>query len=48
MLLMQVPKGNSEPRQAYKMRILVEIVNGLKFILRIITLMVYLFGHLDQ
>ena len=50
MLLMQAPKGNSEPGQAYKMRILVKIVNGLKFMLRILcwTLMVYLSGHLDQ
>ena len=49
MLLIQAPKGSSEPGQAYKMRIFVKIVNGLKFILRIIwwTLMVYLSGHLD-
>ena len=36
MLLMQVPGANSEPNQAYKMEILVIIVNGSKFILKLI------------
>ena len=50
MLLVQVSKGISEPGQAYRMGILAKIVNGVKFILRLIwwTLRVYLFGHLDQ
>ena len=50
MMLIQVSKANSEPVQAYKMRILAKIVDGLKFILKLIwwTLKVYLFGHLDQ
>ena len=50
MLLIQALKANSEWSQAYKMGILAEIVNGLKFILRFIwwTLRIYLFGHLDQ
>ena len=50
MLQMQAQKGNSELGQAYKVRILVKIVSGLTFILRIIwwTLMVYLSGYLDQ
>ena len=36
MLLIQVPQVNSEPCQAYKMGFLANIVNGLKFILRLI------------
>ena len=36
MLLVQVSKGISEPGQAYRMKILAKIVNGLKFILRLI------------
>ena len=48
MLLVRTSKGISQPGQAYKMGILEKIVNGLKFILRLIwwTLRVYLSGHL--
>ena len=47
MLLIQASKANLEPGQAYKMRILAKIVNGLKFILRLIwlSLRVYLSKH---
>ena len=50
MLLVQASKDISQPGQAYKMGILEKMVDGLKFILRLIwwTLRVYLFGHLDQ
>ena len=50
MLLVQASKDISQPGQAYKMEILEKIVNGLKFILRLLRgiLRVYLFGHLDQ
>ena len=50
MLLVQASKDISQPGQAYKMEILEKIVNGLKFILRLIwwTLKVYLFGYLHQ
>ena len=36
MLLVQASKDISQPGQAYKMKILEKIVNGLKFILRLI------------
>ena len=36
MLLIQASKANSEPGQVYKIRVLAKIVNGLKFILRLI------------
>ena len=50
MLLVQASKDISQPGQAYKMRILEEIVNCLSFITRLIlwSLGPYLFGHLDQ
>ena len=50
MLLVQASKDISQPGQAYQMGILEKMVDGLKFILRLIwrTLRVYLFGHLDQ
>ena len=50
MLLVQASNDISQPGQAYKMGILEKMVNGLKFILRLIwwTLRVYLFEHLDQ
>ena len=50
MLLVQASKDISQPGQAYKMRILEEIVNCLSFIARLIlwSLGPYLFGHLDQ
>ena len=50
MLLVQASKDISQPGQAYKMRILEEIVNCLSFIIRLIlwSLRPYLFGHLDQ
>ena len=50
MLLVQASNDISQPGQAYKMGILEKMVNGLKFILRLIwwALRVYLFEHLDQ
>ena len=36
MLLIQASEANSEPSQAYKMKILAKIVNGLKLILKFI------------
>ena len=50
MLLVQASKDISQPGQAYKMGILEKMINGLKFILRLIwwTLRVYLFGHLNR
>ena len=47
MLLVQASKDILQPGQAYKMGFFEEIVNGLRFILRLIwwTLRVYLFGH---
>ena len=50
MLLVQASNDISQPGQAYKMGILEKMVNGLKFILRLIwwTLRVYLFEYLDQ
>ena len=50
MLLVQASKDISQPGQAYKMRILEEIVNRLNFIIILIwwSLRPYLFGHFDQ
>ena len=50
MLLVQASKDIAQPGQAYKMEILEKIVNGLKFILRLVwwALKVCLFVHLDQ
>ena len=50
MLLVQASNDISQLGQAYKMGILEKMVNGLKFILRLIwwTLRVYLFEYLDQ
>ena len=36
MLLIYVSEAHSEPSQAYKMEILVKIVNGLKLILKLL------------